>query len=588
MNNDEIKSKKKKYIIVICLGIILLVGGVSLALWTTTTHQKDENTLTATCLDIDYEDINEGINLENLEPTNIENGLNQEGYTFKITNNCDQIVAIDINLESLTEVPDESRASIDYLDAVVTDTNMMAYTAKTLNNYDKATTLLTEGESYDTRLIDSTFVMPNSSREFNLKIWLDYSAPNSEMNKLHNSKITINGYFNPNVVYNMKFTDFISNLVGKSINSELRLDETEDHNLRYIGKNPNNYVDFGDGQYDTDVWYGFDGVSYTSGVKQFPNEQECEDDLKYNKRCTKMHSQGDPILWRIIGVMNNVEDGSGNKNTRIKLIRADGIGQISWDRRCDELRSEDEPGHCIQSPDYYNNWAESSLQKLLNTAYLNSAKSNEYNRISWYTKGFSDINLKYEKIDFTNKGIKSEYRNMIDTVKYNLGGPDRSSSKENYYGNLTSNLFYNIERSDYVYPGNQKEWIGQIGLMYPSDYGFATAGGVGLETRSNKQYTTPLETCMSVPLDDWYYYDENVGCRDNDWLYQGEGAFQWTISPFTSFSDYVTYINDGGGVDYGVTHHTYLVHPVLYLKPDIKIISGTGTKENPFKIGLGG
>ena len=35
--------------------------------------------------------------------------------------------------------------------------------------------------------------------------------------------------------------------------------------------------------------------------------------------------------WRIIGVMNNVDNGEGVKETRIKLIRTDKLGYYSWD-----------------------------------------------------------------------------------------------------------------------------------------------------------------------------------------------------------------------------------------------------------------
>ena len=57
--------------------------------------------------------------------------------------------------------------------------------------------------------------------------------------------------------------EFITNLASTS--EELVYDETEENNLRYIGANPNNYVSFN-------------------------NE-----------------------LWRIIGVMNNIDDGTRKK-----------------------------------------------------------------------------------------------------------------------------------------------------------------------------------------------------------------------------------------------------------------------------------
>ena len=73
-----------------------------------------------------------------------------------------------------------------------------------------------------------------------------------------------------------------SEVVNKII-GDMLYDKTEDNNLRYVGLSPDNYV-------------------------LFNNE-----------------------LWRIIGVMNNIEDGEGNKETRIKLIRDENIGSFPWD-----------------------------------------------------------------------------------------------------------------------------------------------------------------------------------------------------------------------------------------------------------------
>ncbi len=71
--------------------------------------------------------------------------------------------------------------------------------------------------------------------------------------------------------------------LAKTDTTNLAYDGTSDNNLRYIGANPNNYVEF----------------------------------------------NGE--LWRIIGVMNNVKDANGTSASRVKLIRAKWIGAYSWD-----------------------------------------------------------------------------------------------------------------------------------------------------------------------------------------------------------------------------------------------------------------
>ena len=74
-------------------------------------------------------------------------------------------------------------------------------------------------------------------------------------------------------------------ILGKGETDELKFDNTADNNLRYVGANPNNYVSFN-------------------------NE-----------------------LWRIIGVFNNIDDGTGMTETRLKIVRNESIGTYSWDNK---------------------------------------------------------------------------------------------------------------------------------------------------------------------------------------------------------------------------------------------------------------
>ena len=100
--------------------------------------------------------------------------------------------------------------------------------------------------------------------------------------------------------------DFIKDLADNT--NDLVYDETSDNNLRYIGANPNNYVSFND------------------------------------------------ELWRIIGVFNNIDNGSGTKETRIKIIRNESIGSYHWEYET-------------------SNWNISEIEKELNDTYVNTITS---------------------------------------------------------------------------------------------------------------------------------------------------------------------------------------------------------------------
>ena len=183
-------------------------------------------------------------------------------------------------------------------------------------------------------------------------------------------------------------TEYITNLYNSSTkskftNNNIQYEKSESvslmtdigGNIRYYGRNPNNYVSFN-------------------------NE-----------------------LWRIIGVFKNIDDGTGKKETRIKLSRKSEGNWSTW------------------ADSGINEWTSSDLKAYYNGTYLNT--------------------------------ISSQFRSMIGNAVWNLGGVTTSSTggvtKFKYY----ANEFYNLERGTTVYSGRSTKWTGKIALMYPSDYMYA-------------------------------------------------------------------------------------------------------------------
>ena len=254
-----------------------------------------------------------------------------------------------------------------------------------------------------------------------------------------------------------------------SLSNEIATDDP-DSNARYIGANPNNYVSFN-------------------------NE-----------------------LWRIIGVMNNIDNGTGNKETRLKIIRDEPYSTgMAWDTNG------------------VNDWTTASSQEELNTTYLNS--------------------------------IQSPYKEMISNAKWNLGGTANYTSSSN---GLTSH-WYGYERGTTVYSGRPTEWTGQIGLMYPSDYGYATSGGS----------TTDRNTCLAKELYNWNSVSD---CYYNDWLYSGTD--QWTLTPTSGNSDFVFHLYSYVLDNYSTDTTGTAVSPVLYLSSNVKISRGDGSENSPFELSL--
>ena len=313
----------------------------------------------------------------------------------------------------------------------------------------------------------------------------------------------------------MSFTDSIlacndtaANCIkdNASLSSEIVTDDP-DNNARYIGANPNNYV-----------W--------------FNNE-----------------------LWRIIGVFNNIDNGSGTKETRLKIIRNEPIGKYSWDNKATGTGSS-------TSSYGSNDWSDSALQQVLNSGAY-------YNRTSGECP--YGQNGATTTCDFSNNGLTEEARSMISNAKWNLGGTANFTSSSN---GLTSH-FYGYERGTTVYTGRPAEWIGQIGLMYPSDYGYATSGGS----------TTDRASCLAKELYNWdssSYRD----CKNNDWL-RDSSNYQWTLTPSSSYSSNVFYVYYSGLVDNSTVDYTNrAVSPALYLSSNVRISGGDGSENSPFELSL--
>ncbi len=227
-------------------------------------------------------------------------------------------------------------------------------------------------------------------------------------------------------------------------------------------------------------------------------------------------------LWRIIGVFNENSHGrSGEK--LVKLIRSDSLGDIAW------------------NSDNTNNWSTASLQTTLNGDYLNGSGS------------------------YASSGIKNDTtRNMIANVTWKLGGAGSYTSASN---GLASH-FYGYERGTTVYSGRPTTWQGEIALMYPSDYGYATSGGS----------TTNREACLAKELYNW---DSSSNCKNNDWIF--DGTHQWVLTPLSSNSSYVFYVSDTGFVGYnGNADGSSGVRPSVYLTSNVGISGGDGTMNNPY------
>ena len=523
--------KKKVILIAIVILLVLSVAvGISYAYWALNLNQDSKNVVSTKCLNISFTE-GDAINLQKTYPMEDEEGKKLTPYTFTLKNECNDKANYQINLETLTG----STLDIDYLKVKLNNTTSI------LGSNTAVTKTLSDAT--DSRMLETGTLNAKETKSYTLNIWLSNDAPNETMNKSFEGKITVTASYQPPAPEVPTATETITALVSGANKSStdvytvpnktsdtctytLAYDGTSDTNLRYVGSNPCNYV-------------------------KVDNE-----------------------IWRIIGVMNNIDDGTGKKETRIKLIRNEAIGTYSWDSSESSVNS----GYGV------NEWSQADLMKLLNPGYESESVGGSlyYNNSSGNC--YSSLNNATTSCDFTSSGLKTNLKNLVGNTLWHTGSNDEVTYT---YNNIITNKFYELERSsntgkictsgsgcdDTV--ARTTTWLGKVGLMYPSDYGYATSGG----STSNRT------SCLNKELFNWgssSYSD----CKNNDWLYNS-GNWQVTISPSASSSDaiFVYYVDSNGRVLINRAYGAVLVRPSVYLLSTTKILSGEGTPENPYTIG---
>ena len=495
------ETKLATYIIVCCT---ILVLGISYAVFFQVNQNSNNQVVEAGDLTFTYQDGNQITSSSKsscFEPmSDDEAGLYSSNcaYQFSVQNTGTLMGSYTLTLTANSA----NTAPADQVKVILKRQNAEGI-LETVEGYPKKVSEITNGI-----LLENGEINVGESIVYSIQLYVDESTvtdPNVDSGTAYNIDYMINGTATVHESQDISTEPPAPTAVDKikeiavSNPEQLVYDETSDNNLRYIGADPSNYVSF----------------------------------------------NGE--LWRIIGVFNNIDDGTGTKETRLKIIRNEPIGKYSWDNKASGTGSSD-------SNFGSNNWSDSALQIVLNSgAYYNRTSGNCPNGNNGATT----------TCDFSSNGLTEEAKSMIGEVIWSLGGLSSTAN--------TSSTLYAAERGSNVYEGRPTTWTGQIGLMYPSDYGYATNGG-----------NTGRDTCLSYNLVSWNNYSD---CYNNDWLYESSN-YKWTLTPISSFSTDVFNIQDIGVI--GATSATSIltVSPVTYLNSNVMITGGDGSHNNPFTLSL--
>ena len=371
-------------------------------------------------------------------------------------------------------------------------------------------------------LLTEEDISPKAIVVYSIQVYIfDDSTVDNDISKAVNYTIDGSGLVKEDSVNPDKPKSAAEYITTLATTDKTNLAVDEAGNTRYIGKNPNNYVSI------------------------------------------------DGDIWRIIGVMKDIDDGTGNKSDRVKLIRSESIGNYSWDTSASSINN----GYGV------NEWSGAGLMKLLNPGYESESVGGSLYWNNQSGKCYNNTNNATTSCNFTSTGIKEKLKNMLGNVVWNTGANDGVTYT---YNNITTSKFYELERStntgkictsgiyctDTV--SRTTTWTSKLGLMYPSDYGYATSGGS----------TTDRAACLNKEL---YKWGSSISdCHINDWLFNG--SYQWTLSPsaFSSSARDVFFVLSSGGAANHSVPGGYGVRPVGYLLPSVGVQGGDGSSGNPF------
>ena len=246
----------------------------------------------------------------------------------------------------------------------------------------------------------------------------------------------------------------------------------------------------------------------------------------------------DKELYRIIGSI--YEENS--KQNLLKVIKATPLTDGTTDKFSYDYKSDGK---------YTNYWASqtnSSLYSLLNDVWLNGESGIYYNG-----------NTTAITIDFSNYKLTDYAKELINLKSYfSLGGINSN------YGDIPPETYWILEKTGNQNMGAYLGVTGTVGLMYPSDYGYASGN-----------------TCAtSVRLSTYDYFSK---CASINWMYDGY-QLQWMITSDISNKKSVWYIYSTGVLGSKYAYGSLSVSPVFYLSKDVVISLGDGTIDNPYQI----
>ena len=624
MQESISKDKNKLKIFSSLLIIVLLIMGVSFAVFQNFARQSGTNNLGATnCFSVTFEGVNNAINLANDYPIPDSEGLERDPYTFKVTNNCNQYLSLSIGVETLStsEIPSNLIKGVIIKNGGTPTSAMLLSSGKTMEaqNGGTAYELLTDG------------LGAKASKTYDLRLWFDESMTKEQgASKKYQGKVIVGASADIEKPRNLGETILANNTVqtplttpGQEVSAYTKDDITDTSTASASSTYQAYYITYGTGYEANGTKFNLTGAAVTSDTyansysslvgKYLPNNSlsnagsntagtmktttnlsgvyyvvsATSSSFTY-KRITSNKNTTEALLasveddygisYYFRGAVKNNYVQFANKCWRI--VRIVGDGSVKLVLHNDNTAGTANP--CASS----NNSDEAAFAHYDGSTYTSefniNYKDNAYVGFMYGTVGASDYASTHANINKSTilKNLETWYTNNLASYESILADTIWCNDKSTVSGGLG----YGTNETDYA-AYNRLVSTKQPTLICPKDNNGRKLSKFTVDdtTNGNGNLTykigllTADEIAFAGSVSGYYncstYLQENTGKN-----------FWWSLSPYFSRGSIVqVWIVYLGYLSNSRVSSGYGLRPVISLISSTNV-TGDGTSENPYKV----
>ena len=601
MNHSFYRYKKRMLILCIMLAVVLMITGVSYAVFTSYSSQTDANTLATSCMDLEFNGQNE-INLLNTYPISEGEALEQTPYTFTIKNKCDNYIEYYViaSVISTTNKIDSKYVKVSLLgdndlNGTVINTLESISTPQSLSKYNIT-------ENYILKRGDG--ISKDESRTFNFRMWLD--SNNKDIwtredieGKDYQVKISVVGTVKTRPKDDLYVAALIDGVESSTFPTTDKYTASVECTRNGKKIDANESITWNGTKWILTTAISDGNVRCNAIFITKVVQNLAETILAFNEVKTPITTPGAAVSTADEALLASAEDDYGTsyyfrgavKNNYVefankcwRIVRVGGDGSVKL------ILHNDNTSKVANPCDSVNNSASAAFARYTGTTYTSKFNENDgdnaYVGFKYGTPGSSTYAATHANTNnstiltnleawYEKNNLKNYEKVIADTVWCN----DKTNVTDTSYdpSSMTPNGYGYAKNATYY--GATQRLVGTSG----------SAGGTGPSLKCNGELSKINSKVGLITADELAFAGYARGLQ-NTTTYLQENAtsdYWWSLSPNGFGGGYASVWSVGGGsgrFGYSDVYDTYGVRPSISLKQSITISGGTGTSEDPYVV----